>query len=79
MRGSDAQNNKGPLSNMVSYVSAGAPSFPTNTRPTITKIGATDIEVKWSAPQDRGSPVLGFVVMQDINQANNWQVLYNGT
>ena len=64
---------------MVSYVSAGVPVFPSLERPTLTKIGATDISIRWNMPDDRGSPVLGFVVMQDINTANNWQVLYNGT
>ena len=63
----------------VSYVSAGVPVFPNFMRPTLTKIGAVDISIAWSLPDDRGSPVLGFVVMQDINGANNWQVLYNGT
>lgn len=79
MRGLDSSNNAGPFSNMVSYVSAGIPVYNPADKPTLTKIGATDIRVSWVMPDKRGTPVLGFVVMQDINDKNNWQVVYNGT
>jgi hypothetical protein len=81
MRGITSSGQQGPLSTIVSYVSAGVPIYDTELDGliTLTKIGARDIKISWTPPDDSGSPVLGFVVMQDINAANNWQVLYNGT
>jgi hypothetical protein len=83
MRGQDTANTYSPFSNMVSYVAAGRPEFASGFRPELTKIGASDVRVSWEAPDARGSPVLGFVVMQDVGDwtgsSNNWEVLYNGT
>ena len=54
MRGKSASNTYGPLSSMVSYVAAGVPQFAPQARPTVTKIGASDIKIRWPAPDGMG-------------------------
>lgn len=79
LRGIDFEGLDGPWSYMVSFVSAGLPRYRPNVIPSLTKIGAQDIRVSWTMPDESGSPVLGFVVMSDRDASSSWQVLYNGT
>ncbi|CAD7935538.1 unnamed protein product, partial [Amoebophrya sp. A120] len=74
------ENRNASSSIVISYASAGTPIFPNAFKPRITKDGKSDVVLSWIAPNDMGSPVLGFVVAYTTgthNDESKWTKIYD--
>jgi hypothetical protein len=77
-RGKGADGRDGGRSDKVTFISAGVPSFQGQI-PILEKYGADSLRLQWPAPNNGGSPVLGYHVDMDANGDMVWQRVYNGT
>ena len=68
---------QGPYSTIATFVSAAAPSVPTNFK--VTTQSTTEIDLSWGAPaSDGGCSVTGYIIYYELADSPGFSTLYDG-